>query len=311
MGNQDDISSAVLSDEGSRGIVDHLHEAVYLTDEDRRLIYWNRAAEEITGYSAEEVVGSHCYDSILNHVDASGLELCTGHCPLAASLSDGERREAHLFLHHKSGHRVPVAVRVSRFVDPVTGEVTGIETFVSDNEHNHLMQQLEELGEIAYVDPLTRLPNRRLLEETLESRAQEFQRYGWRYGVAFVDIDHFKRVNDEFGHAAGDAVLGMVARSLSSASRGGDMVGRWGGEEFLVILSHAQLEDVGRAAERMRALVEHSHMLFEGRRISVTASLGAAAAEPGEGYEQLVERADQAMYASKRSGRNRCTLASA
>ena len=153
------------------------------------------------------MVGSHCHDSILVHVDESGLELCVGNCPLAAALDDGEHRQAHVFLHHKSGHRVPVAVRVSRFRDPDTGQVTGIETFVADNQRNQLMQQLEELEEIAYIDPLTRLPNRRLLEQTLESRAQEFQRYGWRFGVTFIDIDHFKRVNNQIGHAAGDLSL--------------------------------------------------------------------------------------------------------
>jgi len=307
--HENNRSGTNLTSAGYQGIVENLHEGVYLTDANRRIIYWNRAAEEITGYSADEVVGSHCHDSILNHVDESGLELCGGNCPLAAALADGEHRQAHVFLHHKSGHRVPVSVRVSRFRDADTGLVTGIETFVVDSERNQLMQQLERLQEIAYIDPLTGLPNRRLLEQTLESRAQEFQRYGWRFGVAFIDIDRFKRVNDQVGHAAGDAVLGMVARSLSSGSRASDMVGRWGGEEFLVVLPHAGLEEVERASERMRALVQHSHLLFEGHRVSVTVSIGAAAARPGENYEQLVERADQAMYESKRLGRNRSTLA--
>jgi|GEM_PF-1865971 len=87
------------------------------------------------------------------------------------------------------------------------------------------------------------------------------------------------------------------------------MVGRWGGEEFLVILSHAGLEEVGRTAERMRTLVQHSHLLFKGHRTSVTVSIGAASMRPGENYEQLLERADQATYESKRLGRNRSTLA--
>ena len=281
---------------------------MYLTDANRRIIYWNRAAEEITGYSAEEVVGSHCHDSILNHVDESGLELCggTAHWRPRSQTASAVRPTSFSITR---GSPLPVAVRVSRFRDAGTGQVTGIETFVADNERDQLMQQLEELQEIAYIDPLTRLPNRRLLEQTLESRAQEFERYGWRFGVAFIDIDRFKRVNDQVGHAAGDAVLGMVARSLSSGSRASDMVGRWGGEEFLVILPHAGLEEVERASERMRALVQHSHLLFEGHRVSVTVSIGAAAVQAGEGHEELLKRADRAMYESKRLGRNRSTLA--
>lgn len=98
-------------------IIDSLHDGLYFVDLDRKILYWNKAAEKISGYSAEEVVGKSCYDNILTHVDTEGVSLCMGLCPLAASISDRQPREAEVYMHHKCGHRIPVSVRVSALTD--------------------------------------------------------------------------------------------------------------------------------------------------------------------------------------------------
>jgi diguanylate cyclase len=151
---------------------------------------------------------------------------------------------------------------------------------------------------LANTDALTGLANRRAIEEAVLGLPS--------CGVILVDLDHFKRVNDEHGHAVGDEVLQGVAGRLESAVRGSDRVGRWGGEEFLVVLSEFDLDRVTRIAERLHAAIG-SEPLRSGLR--VTASLGVAVKLPGEVFGQALERADRALYRAKEAGRNRVCVA--
>lgn len=121
--------------------------------------------------------------------------------------------------------------------------------------------------------------------------------------MLLIDIDHFKGVNDKYGHAVGDSVLRMVGRTLQGGVRGGDLAGRWGGEEFLVIVGNATHEVIATVAERVRALVAASS-LTEPEALSVTISVGAAVARAGESAAEVVHRADVCLYQAKREGRN-------
>jgi diguanylate cyclase (GGDEF)-like protein len=137
---------------------------------------------------------------------------------------------------------------------------------------------------------------------------EELRRYGWDFGVIFIDIDHFKEVNDTYGHAVGDGVLRMVAHALKNSLRSFDFVGRWGGEEFIIILPNITSDVLAMVAERCRAKVQECTFQTEGRELSVTISAGAVLAEPGEEVDQVVKRADVLMYRSKHGGRNRVTV---
>ncbi len=217
-------------------LLDEFHDGVYFVDRERRITYWNRGAERITGYAASEVVGKRCMDNILIHVDAEGVSLCNGHCPLVFTLSDGAPRYAEVFLHHKEGFRVPVSVRVTPIRDG-QGAVTGAVEVFSDNvPQAALLERITQFERLAYIDPLTEVANRRYTEIVLSARHEELRRYDWPFGILFVDIDLFKAVNDRYGHAKGDDVLRMVAKTLVNSVRSFDVVGRWGGEEFLLVL---------------------------------------------------------------------------
>ncbi len=169
---------------------------------------------------------------------------------------------------------------------------------------------VEESQRLAAVDPLTGLMNRRSFAETLERDIVRASRHGSELAVVMLDVDHFKHVNDRYGHAAGDRVLAATSALLQAQGRKGDLVGRWGGEEFIVALHCTASEGAMIAAERIRiALAEASITTAEGETIPITASLGVATFQQGDTLESLVDRADRAMYASKTAGRNRCTLA--
>ncbi len=155
-----------------RTIVENMHDGLYFVDRGRRITYWNKGAERITGYAAAEVVGTSCADNILVHVDALGRQLCQGSCPLIASMADGATHEAEVFLHHKLGHRLPVWVRTSPLRGP-DGEFTGaIELFTEISSRAALQAQVEELKKLALLDALTGLPNRRHLEAHLHARVR-------------------------------------------------------------------------------------------------------------------------------------------
>jgi len=288
-------------------LLDSMFDGVYFVDLNRQITYWNAAAERITGYSRGEVLGSCCADNLLRHIDSNGKELCLEGCPLAATMQDGKSREAGVFLHHALGHRVPVSVRTSP-VRNDTGEIIGAVEIFSDNSSSlQILQEFERLKQAAYLDALTAVGNRRYGETTLSTRIYELQTHAASFGLLFMDIDHFKRFNDTYGHKTGDDVLVMVAKSISFSLRKMDVVARWGGEEFIVILPGATKVVSKSVAERIRILIENSFLLLGEDKVHVTVSIGATISRPDDTAETMVSRADRLMYLSKSRGRNLVT----
>jgi diguanylate cyclase (GGDEF)-like protein len=166
------------------------------------------------------------------------------------------------------------------------------------------------LERLSTTDALTGLRNRRYLEEVLRLEVLRAARYRTPLAALMLDVDHFKRVNDTHGHPVGDEVLRRVAAVLAGVMRATDVAGRWGGEEFLAVFLHNDLDGAAIVAERLRADIESLTLeATDGRSFAVTASFGIAALAPGEAAESLLERTDAALYAAKSAGRNRVARA--
>jgi diguanylate cyclase (GGDEF)-like protein/PAS domain S-box-containing protein len=301
----------MLSDASYKTILDCITDGVYVVGRDRKIAYWNRGAERLTGFAAAEVLGRQCRDNVLNHVDTCGSCLCRDNCPLQATLDDGQTREASVFLHHKDGHRRPVQVCTNPIRNAQGEIIAAVETFHDNADAARHVQTIEVLKKVALVDRLTGLANRGCTERRLESRLKDMRHYGWPVGVLMADIDRFKRINDSFGHEAGDKAICMVSNSLVSAVRAVDTVGRWGGEEFLIIMTNIGLPNLQATAERARMLVQESFVEIPNGLVKLTISVGVAAARPGDTAKSLVKRADAALYQSKEGGRNRVSVAKA
>lgn len=291
-----------------RTLLDNLHEGVYFVDPDRRILYWNHAAEEITGFTEDEVLGTSCADGILMHADEAGNVLCHNSCPMRACMDHGGQARALVYLHHKEGHRVPVQIAASAIHDDAGNVIGGLETFYDATSTMAAVAEIEQLKELSLLCPLTGVGNRRYAEQTLRQRIEEMQRNGSQLAVLFLDIDHFKTFNDTHGHATGDLVLQMTARTLAGAMRSYDFLGRWGGEEFVAILPNMKPGDVAGFADRLRSLVQHSTREMSSGKVSVTVSIGAHICRPGDTPETAVAAADTLMYESKRRGRNTVTV---
>ncbi|MBI5524361.1 MAG: sensor domain-containing diguanylate cyclase [Desulfarculus sp.] len=300
--------NAIACDSLVFDILDALYDGVYLVDQQRRITFWNKGAEQLTGYNRQEVLGSSCADNILIHVDENGRNLCLEGCPLAQTLLDKQFHEAEVYLHHKDGHRIPVVVRVSPIRDQMGQMVGALEIFDDNSPRMEVRARVKELEQLAMLDQLTKLPNRRYLEQTMTGRLAELQRLAWPFGVIFMDIDHFKQVNDQYGHDVGDQVLVMVSRTLELNSRPFDLVGRWGGEEFLAIVPNVEAQGLSKVARRYLALVRSSVIFHQMEPLMVTISLGATLATPQDNIETLLQRADTLMYKSKQAGRDRISI---
>jgi len=288
-------------------LLDTMQDGVYFVNRERRITYWNEGAQKLSGYSDKETVGKRCFDNLLGHVDENGQPMCSNGCPLSAVLVDGRSHEMEAYLRHKEGHRVPIMVRAIPMRDAMGQIVGAVEVFSDSSDKKKADKRVSELEQLAFRDPLTALPNRRFLELKVSQALEEHRRFGRLYGLLMFDLDHFKQVNDSHGHDAGDALLKTVAKTLTQGLRTVDMVGRWGGEEFLVLMPDLDAVELGDLAERCRVLIAESSVAAAAARVSVTASIGATVLTSEDSAEGALRRVDELMYQSKHSGGDRTT----
>ncbi|SHJ50905.1 PAS domain S-box-containing protein/diguanylate cyclase (GGDEF) domain-containing protein [Dethiosulfatibacter aminovorans DSM 17477] len=289
-----------------RNVLENLYDGVYFVDKERRITFWNKGAERISGFDASEVSGSFCHDNLLRHVDEEGRELCNEYCPLKSTIEDGDMREAKVYLHHKNGHRVPVNIRSIAIYEG--DEIVGaVEVFFDDSEKREMLEDMKNLESMAMKDHLTGLYNRRYTEIFLDSRMRELLMLDIPFGVAMMDIDKFKDFNDSHGHDVGDEILKTVTLSMNSIIRKTDLVSRWGGEEFLAVFSGIDEKSLEIICEKMRMLVEKSFLGGSDDNLGVTISIGATMAEREDTIDEILKRADKLLYESKGNGRNRVT----
>ena len=284
-------------------IINNLCDGVYFVNNKRRITFWNKAAENITGYKAEEVIGKSCHRSLLNHIDKNGSPLCIVGCPLYASLADGNHRSAELFVRHKDGHRLPIHSNFYPIKEK--GEIIGVvEVFTQNSPLVYDDHLIENLSNLATKDQLTGLYNRRNIESFMNFRLNELRRFGRKFCVTFLDIDDFSNFNNTYGHEAGDHVLKLVSKSIMCAARKTDLFGRWGGEEFICVSEISNENEAAIIAEKIRLLISSSMLSYEDKKLSVTASLGTTVAVENDTVDSIIRRADMLMYRSKKKGKN-------
>ena len=284
-------------------ILDNVREGAYYTNADRQITFWNKAAERITGYKKEEILGKQCPDTPLSHVDGDGNQICNTGCPLHHALIDKRKRKHDVFLRHKKGHRI--AVSVNTF--PVTeGKkiIGAIELFTPNSLVIYDDELITQLASSAMNDSLTGIPNRRRIESFLDLRLKEMVLYKYKVCIIFLDIDNFRNFNNTYGHGVGDAVLKTVSKSIMDMTRNTDLFGRWGGEEFIGIYTIKDESDALLIADKICALVAGTEIQHGNFTLSVTVSIGVTVARAGDTIESIVKRADSLMYQSKQNGRN-------
>ncbi|MBI2295055.1 MAG: GGDEF domain-containing protein [Betaproteobacteria bacterium] len=203
-----------------------------------------------------------------------------------------------------------VLTAVLLFYSVMGGYISRLRHQLAENR-NELEAALQRIEHLVSHDELTGVLNRRRLMEVLEREHARARRYGTPFSVCMVDLDQFKQINDSYGHATGDDVLRVIARAMAAITRDSDVFGRYGGEEFLIVMSATLPEDVAQGAERIRAGVAELRLPGVPPEYRVTASIGIATHRAGESVDATLERADRALYRAKNAGRNRTEAAPA
>ncbi len=289
-------------------LLENSFDGLCLVNSDRRITYWNKGAERITGRAADQVMGEDASQQILQHIDETGKRLVNMECPLIGTLSDGIPREVEVIIRHIEGYPLPVMVKTFP-IRSRKGRLVGMVEVFSDNRNlKRLKRREESLEHTSAYDPLTQVGNRKHLEKILRAALLELGFSGLLFGILFIDIDHFKNFNDTFGHNIGDKVLRAVANTLRHNLRDTDTCGRWGGEEFLAIVFDVDINSLEVLAEKLRVLVTQAIIEADRTIPFVTVSIGATLAQPEDSLESLIHRADKLMYLSKSRGRNRTSI---
>lgn len=292
-----------------REILDNLYDGIFFVDTEGLITYWNSGAEALTGYLNKDVINRN-YCEVFKPLDQHGNDLCTyNSCPMRHVLNTATLIEVEAYIRHKEGHLVPVSIRIAPVREVDRQFVVAVEIFSGNSPRFALRQKLEELQDMAMFDSLTGLANRRFLEMNLSTRLEELKRYGCSFSIMFIDVDRFKSINDMWGHQIGDRMLKMISTTMVNSLRSCDIIGRWGGEEFVALLINMKEDALFQVVDRFRRLVENSALTLDnGSSLSATVSIGATIARAGETAEMLVERADKLMFESKQRGRNLVTI---
>lgn len=249
---------------------------------------------KLTGYELSELEGKS-FDAI-NHPDTFRSVL--------PDLIDSVRSKYTYYKEISIITKTGALCVLNTFVEPVicvNGEVSGAQCFMQD------VTSKKELEKLSITDKLTGLNNRQKLDQTLNYEISQFQRYGSKLSVILIDLDDFKNVNDNYGHIKGDEVLIKTAKLLKINVRDSDTVGRWGGEEFLVILPKSSEEEAVLVADKLRKAIEKKVFCPE---CNITASLGVAELKPDMTITNLLTLADKSLYKAKKLGKNRVEVVS-
>ncbi len=283
-------------------VMDNLYDAVWILDTDRRITHWNEGAEKLTGYTAAEMVGTDCKDKAPVHLDKDGVNLCDSICPLLESDDLRGIREVQVYIRHKQGHLVPAHARMVPLRD-ADGRITGAAEIFSDTSvGNEIEKRLEGLERLARLDVLTRLPNRRYIEEEVTAHLAELERYDRYFGIMMIDLDGFAKINENFGAAAGDDVLRMIGRTWFLAARSFDTVGRWEDDTFAAIGVNIDREGLRSMAERFLMLLSNLLKPWDRSGLGIGASVGATMVRRGDSADSVIVRAEKMLEEAKLGG---------
>ncbi len=299
-------------------VIERVSFGIFVLDREMRVLMWNRFMQDHSGVAAADVIGRNLFDSFPELPRAWLSRKIESVFQLGSFAFSSWEQRPYLF---RFDHDRPITGGVDFMQQDCTfvpiaraREVEAVCVTVSDVTHVSVMQREREeavakLQEYANRDGLTGIANRRFFEARLRDEFSRWQRYGGNLSVLLFDLDHFKTINDRFGHVVGDNVLRVMAQRVADVVRSQDTFGRFGGEEFALLLPCTSLDEAMHVAEKIRQTIGSTPIEAEGVRVPVTASVGGAAAPAGAlTHETLVNEADAALYRAKRQGRN-CSVA--
>ncbi len=282
-----------------KAVLEHSQKGIYIVTPDRTIVYWNPAAEQITGYSRHEILGRHCQETLLKHIDSSGRPLCELNCPLIETAVTGRERVERVTVRHKDGYRVPIR---TQFI-PIRemGRVVAVaELFERISSEIYDDGTISTLSYELMHDKLTGLPNAEYIRNFLSYKYSEYLMFGHNCAILFADIDKLGDFNDKYGQAYGDQLLKLIGQTLQKHVGKSDLVGHLEGGRFVGIYMFGQMKDLKRIGEKFRELVESTEIVIHGERVHPKISIGVTEAQPNDTVDKIILRAERLMRRAKR-----------
>lgn len=295
------VEQALRDGELHKELLDHLDAGIYMVDRNRRILYWNRGAEQISGYLAQDVAGHFCQGDLLMHCDSGGRCMCGKGCPLSSVMFDGKPREHVFFLRHQHGHRIPVHVRSRAIYDSAGAIIGAVEVFEQVTAPAAIDRRaLEAHG---CLDPLAEVANREYGEFQLAHAVDALERFGIPFGWIAVELNDVEKMEHSFGHGLVDAAVKMLARTLDSNLGPLDSITRWDRTEFRIEVHSSGGPGLGDLTLKLLALARASNLEWWGDPVRVAVSIGGVMAGPGDSATSLEARV-AAMVAKSRPARS-------
>ena len=285
-------------------LIDSMHDGVIFVDAQSRIFLWSKGAERLTGVSAAAATGRQFSPGLLDMCNTAGRRIRDDACPVARALAAGAQLRQRLEILGRQGEHVAIDLHAIPVIAP-DGDVRGVTVLLQDAQPEvSLEEKCEALHAEATKDPMTKVANRAEFDRMQALFIEAHQQARLPCSLIMSDIDHFKSINDTFGHQAGDEAIITVANLLKQMCRAGDLVARYGGEEFAVLCADCTAEAATARADQIRKkLSETPHANLGNRRL--TASFGVAQLQAGDSAESMLGRADRALLMAKEQGRNR------
>jgi PAS domain S-box-containing protein/diguanylate cyclase (GGDEF)-like protein len=289
-------------------VLDSLFDGLYTVTCDRKITYWNDAAESITGYTADEMIGRHCYDSLLKHVDKEGNNLCRDGCPLSWAIAHRTKHEDEIFLRHKEGYRVPINVRVSPLYDS-NGQVVGASELFRDNTPSgSIADRISELEELAMLDPLTKLANEKYAQDQITQYQSEMHRYPIKVGIALFKIDKVNVFRKQYGEEAFKQFQVIAGQTLKRNARPLDLIARIDEGLFLGIFRNVTDNLLHTTCEKMRLLFMQSYFYLDEELVKGTLSAGGRCMRLDDDYSNIINGCMSLLKNCQRSGGNQSKI---
>jgi len=299
---------AIDDPEVLHSVLDSLPMGVYLVDRHGKILLWNSAAERVTGYLRQNVIGQSAQEGFLSYTDNNDNALEAQNAPLSMAMREGKPSGAVVNLLHKQGYRVPVRL----FASPIRnshGSVTGAaESFVETNSAAKWTERRSSLADYGCIDEASGVLTREMIVLHLRENLALFAQKPVPFAIACIAIDHLDEIKRRDGPAVLAPALSVFGLTLENSLRPTDFVGRWGENEFLVILTECTAEGVAASSERLRRMLNQVQVEWWGDALRLTASLGCTAAVRDDDVEALVSRAEAALLESVQRGGNCVTI---
>ncbi|HSC44321.1 MAG TPA: diguanylate cyclase [Candidatus Acidoferrum sp.] len=291
-----------------RTVLERISAGVYFVDRDQRIVFWNRGAEEITGYLSQQVLGHHMAENFLEHFNLENRRLEGDALPLNAALRQGQEMDLRAIVRHKDGHPVKVHVRAVPLRDEF-GKLLGAAEYMELSEP--MLWDDERKNQLVIhgcVDRTTGALTREYLETQLHEHVETFERHQIPFSVLVIQIDKLDELKSTHGSGAVAAVMKVAAHTLLDSLRSPDLLGRWNENEYLIVAAECGANEALRVAERLRRTANGADTQWWGDHLKVTLSAGAAAIKPGENALAVVARAELALHKAAADGGNRSAI---